>query len=68
VSRKISGDLLLRWAILTALHLGHQFVFRKLLAEAREANQKQLVITFDPHSQDDSSSRYQAFLSDYDDK
>jgi len=31
------------------VHLGHQFVFRKLLAEAREAKSKALVITFDPH-------------------
>jgi riboflavin kinase/FMN adenylyltransferase len=31
------------------VHLGHQFVFRKLLSEAREAKSKALVITFDPH-------------------
>jgi riboflavin kinase/FMN adenylyltransferase len=31
------------------VHLGHQFICRKLAAEAREAKTKSLVITFDPH-------------------
>lgn len=31
------------------VHLGHQFICRKLAAEAREAQAKSLVITFDPH-------------------
>lgn len=31
------------------VHLSHQFICRKLAAEAREAGAKSLVITFDPH-------------------
>ncbi len=31
------------------VHLSHQFICRKLAAEARNAGTKSLVITFDPH-------------------
>jgi riboflavin kinase / FMN adenylyltransferase len=31
------------------VHLSHQFICRKLAAEAKAAGQKSLVITFDPH-------------------
>ncbi|HNY50363.1 MAG TPA: bifunctional riboflavin kinase/FAD synthetase [Smithella sp.] len=31
------------------VHLSHQFICRKLVAEAKEAGRKALVITFDPH-------------------
>ena len=31
------------------VHLSHQFICRKLAAEAKEAGAKSLVITFDPH-------------------
>ena len=31
------------------VHLSHQFICRKLAAEAKKAGRRSLVITFDPH-------------------
>ena len=31
------------------VHLGHQFLFKTLIQEARQENRKAVVITFDPH-------------------
>jgi riboflavin kinase / FMN adenylyltransferase len=31
------------------VHMGHQFLFKTLIQEAHEENQKTVVITFDPH-------------------
>lgn len=31
------------------VHLGHQFLFKTLIQEARKENRKAIVITFDPH-------------------